>query len=794
MKTKSISACAVFAAAAAVVSVLTAAGAFAADRTDLHLEDVGRIRQDNAAITASGAVDTAHARHERALRLDRESRLFLIDRSTSLGIRRHRYQQTFRGIPVFGEQVIVGEDVSGDVRVLFGRKISGLAAEVPASAPRLSAAQALAIGRSVGLGTRQGFMRSRDGRAQLTIHIDDAGRARKAYAVTYFADTLAGGSPTRPMVLVDADNGQVLTRWENLQRVTIGTGPGGNLKTGLYEYGLDYGRLDVSVSGTDCLMDNPKARTENLHHGGIPTYAAHVYPCPRNTLETVNGAYSPLNDAHYFATGVYDMYQAYAGMPPSTSKLMLAAHYATDFDDAFWDGVGFVFGDGWTRFYPLTGLDVVAHEISHGFTAQNSSLIYSGQSGAINEAFSDIAGEAAEYYLRGFNDFLVGADISKNAPAVRYMENPRLDGLSIDHVSKYVPSMDVHYASGVYNKASYLLAKKTSWNTRKVFQVFARANDLYWDPSISFNRGVCGLEQAAADFGYAVADVTAAFAAVGAACNEGRIVDTHGDDSGKLIVAYFERMATVAASHHDDFEVEIPAEYVVIGGGAEGKDSPVGNLLTASYPRADLGAWVVSTKDHLQSDPVKVRAWAIGLKIVGLTPDQVRSSLIVSMYRSAPANHPDATAQLPAGYVLAGGGFKVNWSAPGNLATRSMPVGANGWRVSSKDHLVGSPATIEAYAIGLRDSIPGVGSIVSAIGSSQSTLAAHPVASAAPAPGYATTGCGATVTWSGAGNLLWKLRPATAASGPRFCVAASKDQLASSPATITAYAIGLRAN
>ena len=67
------------------------------------------------------------------------------------------------------------------------------------------------------------------------------------------------------------------------------------------------------------------------------------------------------------------------------------------------------FGDGGTTFYPLVSLDVASHEFSHGFTSQNSNLTYSGQSGGINEAYSDIAGAAAEFYMRGSTDFLVGA-------------------------------------------------------------------------------------------------------------------------------------------------------------------------------------------------------------------------------------------------------------------------------------------------------------------------------------------------------------------------------------------------
>src|SRR5690606_26949383 len=163
---------------------------------------------------------------------------------------------------------------------------------------------------------------------------------------------------------------------------------------------------------------------------------------------------------------------------------------------------------------------VSAHEVSHGYTEQNSGLTYSGQSGGINEAFSDMAGEAAEYYFNGgSNDFLVGAQIFKGSGALRYMANPPQDGASIGHADDYYSGMDVHYSSGVYNKAFYLLANKSGWNTQKAFQTFARANRDYWTSSTDFDQGACGVEQAAGDLGFSEADVTSAFASVGVSCD-----------------------------------------------------------------------------------------------------------------------------------------------------------------------------------------------------------------------------------------------------------------------------------
>jgi serine protease len=292
------------------------------------------------------------------------------------------------------------------------------------------------------------------------------------------------------------------------------------------------------------------------------------------------------------------------------------------------------------------------------------------------------------------------------------------------------------------------------------------------------------------------AGIVDAFAAVDAPGPDiGKKLFEQTDASGKITIAVFERYSPTAASHNTDFAVEVPRDYVVIGGGGEGKENPTGNLLTASYPRADMGAWLVSTKDHRQSDPVQVRAWAIGLKIAGLTPAQLRSELTVRTATSGFTGHPDVIANLPAGYVLLGGGLKVNWSGAGNLATRSSPTAdARGWRAISKDHLIASPATTQAFAIGIRSSIAGVGNLSAAIVESTSPFAPHPVNTTATRAGYALTGCGAFANWSGAGNLLWRIRPSSPGAGLTACAVASKDHLVSSPATITGYSIGLKAD
>ena len=509
--------------ATAIALTLVAAGAQAADKTDLHQRDMTRLKQQYQAAAANRGVATmAHSRHAQFIGADATSRLLMKVKHEDHGVRNYRYDQTFRGIPVFGEGVVVSEDASGNVRKLFGNLVDGLDQDIASVSPRLSKAQGLLAGKRAGLGNRLSGMLTENESTDLVVFIDDAGSGHLAYAVSFFADSVGAAAPTRPMVLVDANSGRVLKQWDNLQHSLIGTGPGGNAKTGQYEYGTNYGYLDVTQSGTACSMNSTNVKTVNLNNGSTNTSTtAFSYSCPRNTVKSINGAFSPLNDAHYFGNVIFDMYQSYMSMAPLSFQLVMKVHYQTNYENAFWNGTAMTFGDGASTFYPLVSLDVSAHEVSHGFTEQQSNLAYSGQSGGMNEAFSDMAGEAAEFYMRGSNDWKVGAEIFKGSGALRYMNDPTLDGSSIGHASNYTSGMDVHYSSGVYNKAFYLLAIKTGWGTVKAFKVFARANRDYWTASSTFDQGACGVQTAAGDLGYTVADVTAAFTSVGVNCAGG---------------------------------------------------------------------------------------------------------------------------------------------------------------------------------------------------------------------------------------------------------------------------------
>lgn len=433
------------------------------------------------------------------------------------GREKARFRQLYQGVPVYGSHLVADVDNAGIMQASSGAVLTELEQDLNSVTATLSPKQALQklAGPSMKGAKRENLQ------SQLYIYQDDNNQARLVYQVSYFE---AGDKPRRPFGIIDANTGELIKQWEGLNHATVGTGPGGNQKTGQYEYGTDFGYLDVAQAGSTCTMNNTNVKTVNLN-GGTSGSTAFSYACPRNTVKTINGAYSPLNDAHYFGGVVFNMYNQWYGTAPLNFQLTMRVHYSSSYENAFWNGSAMTFGDGKNTFYPLVSLDVSAHEVSHGFTEQNSGLVYSGQSGGINEAFSDMAGEAAEFFMKGQNDWLVGAQIFKGNGSLRYFADPTQDGKSIGHADDYISGMDVHHSSGVFNKAFYLLAHKAGWDTRKAFEIMLRANQLYWTSGSNYNNAACGVKKASDDAAYNSLDVVDAFNQVGvdASCGTGGI-------------------------------------------------------------------------------------------------------------------------------------------------------------------------------------------------------------------------------------------------------------------------------
>ena len=496
--------------------LLVAGFGLALDRYDLRHSGalLKRVNQVQAVAGKTSAIATALG-----MSAD-ESLRSLRQRTDRNGVTHTRYAQEFQGVPVWGEHIIVSENNQGEIVRLGGRMVEGLDQEIFAVDPGYTADSAMRMAKQVHASRNalspKGIKYENES-SELVIFISERGQATLSYAVSFFADR--NGAPSRPTLILDANSQEVLLEFDGLTTANA-TGPGGNNKTGQYFYGTDFGFLDVSFSGGTSTMTNANVKTVNLNHGTSGS-TAYSFSGTENTFKTINGAFSPLNDAHYFGGVVFDMFNDWVGSPPLTFQLQMRVHYGNNYENAFWNGSAMTFGDGASIFYPLVSLDVSSHEVAHGFTEQNSALIYANQSGGINEAYSDMAGEAAENYMHGSNDWLVGAEIFKGSGALRYMNNPPLDGVSIDSANDYYAGLDVHYSSGVFNKAFYLLATTAGWSTQTAFQTFTKANQDYWTPSATYISAAQGVVDAANDLGFNTADVEAAFSAVDVVVNTG---------------------------------------------------------------------------------------------------------------------------------------------------------------------------------------------------------------------------------------------------------------------------------
>ena len=134
--------------------------------------------------------------------------------------------------------------------------------------------------------------------------------------------------------------------------------------------------------------------------------------------------------------------------------------------------------------------------------------------------------------MRKTNDWGIGSDAFKRqGQALRYMDNPPKDRKSIDHATKYSAGMDVHHSSGVFNKAFYILATSSGWNTQKAFSVMATASKKYWSAGTTWEAAGSGVLDAACDLGYKTADVKRALSSVGInskptnnKCNSGKTI------------------------------------------------------------------------------------------------------------------------------------------------------------------------------------------------------------------------------------------------------------------------------
>ncbi|MCB1035281.1 MAG: peptidase M4 family protein, partial [Acidobacteria bacterium] len=315
-------------------------------------------------------------------------------KTDELGSQHVRLQQHINGLRVFGAELIVHTNGRGQVYAVNGEFVRG--ADV-ATAAAIGAKEALAAGISfLGLPAK-GF----EGEPELLYVRDpESAEARLAWhaMVSYLDEDQA---LQRDHLFVDATTGEVIDRIATFHTAR-------------------------------------NRRTHTANNGS-------TLPGTLLCTETTTCSDAAANAAHVNAGITYNYYSAKHGRDSLNGTgltLTSTVHYLSNYNNAGWTGTQMVYGDGdgSTFSYLSNSLDVVAHELTHGVTQYESNLTYSRESGALNEAWSDIFGAAAEIYNNGgtinSNTWKLGETIytpSIPGDALRYMDNPTADGYSKDY-------------------------------------------------------------------------------------------------------------------------------------------------------------------------------------------------------------------------------------------------------------------------------------------------------------------------------------------------------------------------
>lgn len=506
-----------------------------------------------------------------------------IKRSSDMNQTLHvRVQQMYAGVPVWGGDAVIhiphAQAVAKTIPAVItaanaqkgsmnGTVYQNIPADLQTPAPSAAAAQqALQAAISNYQSSTGEKAQAQETSCQLIVYIDKNNKAHWAYHVSFaMPENPSTGLPSKPNMIVDAANFAVYEQWDNLQTddesVTAG-GFGGNPKSGKYIYDGSAGNLpafNITRSATwgtgKCTIKNKDVAVYAMimRVGGWVLKKDETFGCamqdPQHAnlywngdQDSVNGGYSPENDAMYAGVVIKQLYQDWYGIPVLTNEdgtpMQLTMIVHAKMENAYWDGKEMVFGDGGSTFYPLTSIGVGAHEISHGFTQQHSNLEYADQSGALNESFSDMAAQAGELYGFGHNSWAIGAELFKGDGAIRYMDKPSKncqagskpgEGCSIDNMDQYKTLIDyayanssrvnpesyiVHNASGIFNRVFYLMATSDGWDLRKAFNVMVQANRHYWTSTSSFANAACGVLSAAKDLGYDQTAIKNAFGVV----------------------------------------------------------------------------------------------------------------------------------------------------------------------------------------------------------------------------------------------------------------------------------------
>jgi len=389
--------------------------------------------------------------NKEAFRMTDPASEFVVGRQVEdeMGMVHLQMDQVYKGVPVFGSGMAVHFTSDNKIQTVNGHYMPGIAVSVE---PDITVDQAVTTAAADLQGPSES---SKYEPPQLVILALGGTQAQLVWKVTLSNED----PPLRMVYFVDAHTGAIAARYDALESAK-------NRRT----YTAGNG---TSLPGTLLI-------TEGGSSGDSVAQAAH---------NNVGLTYD-----YYYNTFGRDSFNN-AG-----ATMNATVHYSSNYNNAYWNGSQIVFGDGdGNVFSPLgSGLDVVAHELTHGVTQYTANLVYSYQSGALNESYSDVFGAMVDR-----DDWLMGEDVYSphvSGDALRSLSNPAQYGQP-DNMSNFVNTSSdnggVHTNSGIPNKAAYNIA--TAIGKDKMERIWYRTLTLYLNSDAQFTDARDASVQAAAD-------------------------------------------------------------------------------------------------------------------------------------------------------------------------------------------------------------------------------------------------------------------------------------------------------
>ncbi|MFH8365476.1 M4 family metallopeptidase [Streptomyces sp. NPDC018031] len=456
------SAATVAAALIAAAAATGSAGAAPAESAATGASATTLSASQRAELIRTAGAGTADA--ARSLRLGAKERLVVRDVVKDAdGTTHTRYERTYDGLPVLGGDLVVQRSADGETEDVTKATSAAIKVTDTKAAASAAGAEKTALGAAKAAGGEQADA----DRAPRKVIWAATGKPVLAYE-TVVGGFQEDGTPSRLHVITDADTGKKLYEY---QAVVNATG------TGYSEYNGTVSLTTEKSGSRYVLKDTARGGhlTYNLKNMGSEDDYLDVPKWRYYDADNKWGNGSPANgqtaavDAHYGAAMTWDYYKKVLGRNGIKNNGKAApsrVHFGSEYVNAFWDDECFcmTYGDGVGNRNPLTSLDVAAHEMTHGLTSATAGLVYSGESGGLNEATSDIFGTAVEFYAKNtkdVGDYLIGEkiDINGDGTPLRYMDKPSKDGASYDYWKRGMGADDPHYTSGPANHFFYLLAE-----------------------------------------------------------------------------------------------------------------------------------------------------------------------------------------------------------------------------------------------------------------------------------------------------------------------------------------------